>query len=174
MQCDWVGGENLVQFLSVRIHPLFLSIYSLGDMNDFHITMFEAEIFARMLSYKVFWSRISWNEGMAKYKFWQTDRFFAMCSNWLGRRRQMWERRRRKNKTSWLYLCMWASEQPLAQSVHHSRCVSALSFIMAADELAVLLPYVTKLLNTTSILITPRQLQAHLQHSSTCYTECTT
>lgn len=75
------------------------------------------------------------------------------------------------NKKSRGYLCMRAceraSERPLVQSVHHSRCVSVLSFIMAAGELAVLLPYVTKLLITASVLITPRQLQAHLQRSST-------
>lgn len=57
MQCDWVGGENLVQFLSVRIHPLFLSIYSPGGMNDFHITT-RRTAFAHTLAYEVFCGRV--------------------------------------------------------------------------------------------------------------------
>lgn len=74
----------------------------------------------------------------------------------------------RKNRKSQLYLCM-----RVGVSVHHSRCVSVLSFIMAVGELALLLPSVTKLMITMSILIMPRQLRAHLQHSSTCNAECT-
>lgn len=57
MQCDWVGGENLVQFLSVRIHPLFLSIYSPGGLNDFHITT-RRPAFAHTLAYEVFCGRV--------------------------------------------------------------------------------------------------------------------
>lgn len=57
MQCDWVGGENLVQFLSVRIHPLFLSIYSPGGMNDFRITT-RRTAFAHTLAYEVFCGRV--------------------------------------------------------------------------------------------------------------------
>ena len=74
MQCDWVGGENLVQFLSVRIHLSLLSIYSPGGMNDFHITT-RRTAFAHTLLYEVFCGRVFWNEGTEWDDFWRTGHF---------------------------------------------------------------------------------------------------
>lgn len=159
--CDaaWLDGRGEFSSISDRLHPSLT-----GNERFSYHNIWGGTLFTRMLLDEVCGSRRFRNEGTVQNSFWRTGFFF--CCNWSERKRRMWKRRWRriknkKERPMFMHACERASEQPLVQSVHHSRCVSVLSFIMAAGELALLLPHVTKLLITTSILITAWQLQAH-------------
>lgn len=169
--CDavWLGGRGESGSILVCPHPSFipLHIFPRGhEWFSYH------NIWGRLHSLTRCYTRC-FGAGFPGMKEWCNaifkDRlFFFLCvcviyCNWLERKRQMWSDRqanleKKKNRESQLQLCMRERRQaggPLVRSVHHSRCVSVLSFIMAVGELAVLLPSVTKLLIIMSILITP-------------------
>lgn len=185
--CDavWLGGRGEFGSISVCLHPSFIPLHIFPrGMNDFHITKFEADCIRLQAVIRGVLEKdfLEWRDGVMQFlKDWLflfSFFFFLSCAvtDWekqIDVNRQAGKHGEKTKRVSYIYACVWASERPLVLSVHHSRCVSVLSFIMAAGELAVLLPSVTKLLIITSILIMPCQHQAHLQHSSTCCTECT-
>lgn len=182
--CDavWLGGRGEFGSISVCPHPSFIPLHIFPrGMNDFHITTVEADHIRlhAVIQGVLEQNFLEWRNGVIQFLKDRSFLFF-FSSRHIGKKQTDGKEVKRQtggqnktNRAGYIYACVWASEQPLVQSVHHSRCVSVLSFIMAARELALLLPYVTKLLITTSILIIPRQLQAHLQHSSTCCPEWT-
>lgn len=54
MRRDWVGGEDLVQFLSVRAHLLFPCMQTCLGMKDFHTAVFEADYILKVIFFFFF------------------------------------------------------------------------------------------------------------------------